>query len=99
MSGERHGNAVVGPAVLGEDPVRFGDGAVEPQAGAGPDVLARPFPAAVGYRPAGECLDPAVGLTVLEQLRDGRKVHTLPGAYRRGGVVSAHGDAPGIADA
>jgi hypothetical protein len=47
-SGERHGNAVVGPAVLGEDPVGVGGGAVEAQAGPSLDVLAGPFRAAVG---------------------------------------------------
>src|SRR5437764_15487685 len=68
-SGELHGNAVVGSAVLGEDPVGVGDGAVEPDAGASPDVLAGPFQAAVGHRPAGEPLDPPGGLAILEQLR------------------------------
>ena len=36
---------MVGLAVPGEDPMRFGGGPVESQAGAGPDVLAGPFPA------------------------------------------------------
>jgi hypothetical protein len=39
---------MVGPAVLGKDPVRVCGGLVEPQPGTGPDILTRPFPATVG---------------------------------------------------
>src|SRR2546421_11191009 len=77
-SGERYGDAVVGSAVLGEDRVRVGGGPVEPQAGAGPDGLARPFRAAVRDRTAGERLDPAGGLAVLEHSRGRGHVHALP---------------------
>ena len=74
---------MVEPAVLGEDPLRVGGGPVEPQAGAGPDILGRPFPGAVGHRTAGERLDSPGGLAALDQFRGGGHVHALPGADRR----------------